>query len=47
MMLIGTGALLQSMLYARSGGMALLPGLIVAGAGVGLAGRGGQSAGSC
>jgi MFS family permease len=37
MLLIGTGALLQSRLYAQSGGMALLPGLIVAGAGVGLA----------
>ena len=37
MLLIGTGALLQSRLSAQSGGMALLPGLIVAGAGVGLA----------
>jgi predicted MFS family arabinose efflux permease len=37
MMLIGIGALLQSNLYAGSGGLALLPGLIVAGAGVGLA----------
>lgn len=30
MLLIGTGALLQSNLYAQSGGLALLPGLIVA-----------------
>ncbi|HEV8220801.1 MAG TPA: MFS transporter [Streptosporangiaceae bacterium] len=37
MLLIGVGALLQSRLYAQSGGMALVPGLIVAGAGVGLA----------
>ena len=37
MLLIGAGALLQSRLSAGSGGLALLPGLIVAGAGVGLA----------
>ena len=37
MLLIGAGALLQSRLNGESGGMALLPGLIVAGAGVGLA----------
>jgi EmrB/QacA subfamily drug resistance transporter len=37
MLLIGAGALLQSRLTAHSGGLALVPGLIVAGAGVGLA----------
>jgi hypothetical protein len=37
MLLIGAGALLQSRLTAHSGGLTLVPGLIVAGAGVGLA----------
>jgi EmrB/QacA subfamily drug resistance transporter len=37
MLLVGTGALLQAILNVHSGGSALLPGLIVAGAGVGLA----------
>lgn len=35
--LVGAGALMQATLSPQSGGMALLPGLIVAGAGVGLA----------
>ena len=37
MLMIGTGAILQSDLHADSAGWSLLPGLIVAGAGVGLA----------